>query len=265
MYLSDRQMVVKFLQKWRAILALHPWLAYVLPIAVFLSVGSFEPLPPDLSINSASWPHLPYSCYPWIYAFKLLATPIALCLVWPNYKPHMKSIRWKGIGIGIVGGVLWIALCKLHWEQTTLHPWLKTLRLESLIGTGLRSAFNPFIELEGNSLGILIYLVMRAIGLILVVPVMEEYFLRGFVMRFCASDAWWTYPVGQVTFVSAIVGTALPMFMHPGELLAAAVWFSLISVLAWHTKNLWECIAAHCTTNLILGIYVITNDAWWLV
>jgi membrane protease YdiL (CAAX protease family) len=55
------------------------------------------------------------------------------------------------------------------------------------------------------------------------------------------------------------------MLMHPGELLAAAVWFSMISLLAWHTKNLWECIAAHSATNLILGIYVLTNGAWWLV
>ncbi len=258
-------MVVMFIQKWREILALQPWLAYVLPIAVFFCVGSFEPTPPATASNSTSWPSVSYRFYPWIYASKLFATVIALCLVWPAYKPHLKSIGWKGIGIGIVGGVLWIALCNLHWEQTTLHPLLKTLRLESLIGTGVRSAFNPFIELEGNTFGILIYLAMRGTGLILVVPVMEEYFLRGFVMRFFASDEWWSYPVGKVTLVSAIVGTALPMFMHPGEMLAAAVWFSLISVLAWHTKNLWECIAAHSTTNLILGIYVLTDNAWWLV
>ena len=257
--------VIKFKQKWREILSLYCWLPFILPIAVFLIVGSFEPKPPDSNGASTSWPSVPYRFYPWIYATKLLATLIALGLVWPDYKPHMRSIGWKGIVVGIVGGVVWITICKWNWEQTTLHPLLKSLRLDSLLGTGLRSAYNPCLELRGNNIGIVIYLAIRGIGLILVVPVMEEYFLRGFVIRYFASDNWWSFPIGQLTVLSAFVGTALPMLMHPGELLAAAVWFSLISILAWHTKNLWECIAAHCTTNLVLGIYVITTGAWWLV
>ena len=137
--------------------------------------------------------------------------------------------------------------------------------MEGVLSSGVRSAFNPFDEWKNQPLATFTYLVMRGIGLILIVPVMEEYFLRGFVMRYFASEHWTQFPIGAVTATSAIVGTLLPMLMHPGELLAAGVWFSLISVLAWHTKNLWECIAAHCTTNLVLGGYVITYGAWWMV
>jgi CAAX prenyl protease-like protein len=94
---------------------------------------------------------------------------------------------------------------------------------------------------------------------------MEEYFLRGFLMRYMATEKWWKYPIGMVTKSSAVAGTIVPMLMHPGELIAAALWFSLITVLYIRTKNLWECIAAHSTTNLLLGVYVVIFGAWHLV
>jgi membrane protease YdiL (CAAX protease family) len=60
------------------------------------------------------------------------------------------------------------------------------------------------------------------------------------------------------------VGTAVPMLMHPGELLAAFVWFSLVTWLMVRTKNIWDCVAAHAVTNLLLGIYVVTQHQWQL-
>ncbi len=229
-------------------------------MAVFMAIGAIEPKPNDPSRFA-----LAYDWYPWIYTAKLIATVAALAFVWPGYVPLMKRIGWKGIAVGIVGGFVWISLCNLNWEQSTLHPWLKARGLESWLGSGVRSAFNPFEQWKGQSMVPLVYLAVRGIGLILVVPIIEEAFLRGFVIRYFASEQWKEYPIGRFTPVSLLVGTLLPMLMHPGELLAAAVWFSMVSALAWHTKNLWECVAAHGVTNLILGIYVVSYGAWWLV
>jgi hypothetical protein len=71
-------------------------------------------------------------------------------------------------------------------------------------------------------------------------------------------------PFGVVTPLAAVVGTALPMLMHPAELLAAAVWFSLVTWLMASTKNIWDCVAAHAVTNLLLGIYVVSQEQWHL-
>lgn len=229
-------------------------------MAVFMLIGSLEPKP-----NSGSWMAIPTSAYPWVYAVKILATLASLFFVWPSFRPFCQAIGWKGIAIGLVGGLLWIWLCNLNWEQKTLHPWLKSWGLEGLLGSGVRSAFNPFIAWENQPLAVFAYLAMRGIGLILIVPVIEEYFLRGFAMRYFATEQWTQYPIGKVTVASAVIGTLLPMLMHPGELLAAAVWFSMISVLAWQTKNLWECIVAHSVTNFVLGAYVMAYGAWWMV
>jgi membrane protease YdiL (CAAX protease family) len=83
----------------------------------------------------------------------------------------------------------------------------------------------------------------------------------GFVMQ---AD-WWEVPFGRVNAVAVLAGTIVPMLMHPAELLAAAVWFSLITWLMVRTKNLWDCIAAHAVTNLLLGVYVVLSGQWHLM
>jgi len=252
----EQSLGARILRKWSEILSTQRWVAYVLPIAVYMLIGSIEPTDPALAM---------YRYYPWLYGFKLLATVAALGVVWPVYKPMFRPFSWRGIAVGIVGAAIWIGVCHLEWERNFLVPLMKPFGIDSLLGSQSRSAYNPFAQLSGNPMGIGLYLLVRGVGLALVVPIVEEHFLRGFLMRYVAADKWWKYPIGSVTKYSVIVGTLVPMLMHPSELIAAAIWFSLVTLLYARSKNLWECIAAHCTTNLLLGIYVVLFGAWQLV
>jgi hypothetical protein len=45
---------------------------------------------------------------------------------------------------------------------------------------------------------------------------------------------------------------------------AAVVWFSLVTWLMIRTGNIWDCVAAHAVTNLLLGIYVLVSHDWHL-
>jgi uncharacterized protein len=246
----------RILHQWQAVLSIHRWVAFVLPLAVYMLIGSFEPTDPGSAM---------YRFYPWIYFFKLLATLAALRVVWPVYKSMIRPIRWHGIAIGIVGAAVWIGVCRLELERTYLLPLIQPLGLDHFLSSPTRSAFNPFVELSGYPIGIAMYLLIRGLGLALLVPIIEEYFLRGFVMRYVAADKWWKFPIGSVTRNSLIAGTLVPMLMHPSELIAAGIWFSLITLLYMRSKNLWECIAAHSVTNLLIGIYVVLFGAWQLV
>ena len=58
------------------------------------------------------------------------------------------------------------------------------------------------------------------------------------------------------------VGTLLPVAMHPAEILAAAVWFSAVTWLMYKTRNIWDCVAAHAVTNLLLGVWVVFSGEW---
>jgi hypothetical protein len=72
-------------------------------------------------------------------------------------------------------------------------------------------------------------------------------------------------PFGNVNRAAIAAGTVVPMLMHPAEFLAAAVWFTGITWLMVRTRNIWDCVAAHAVTNLLLGVYVVTFDQWQLM
>jgi CAAX prenyl protease-like protein len=183
-----------------------------------------------------------------------------------------------GIVVGVVGAVLWISLCQLQLEPRVLGPLDRSLGSilgmtgddgatpsVGLVGSGERSAFNPLQKLASRPAWAYGFLAIRLIGLALIVPVIEEFFLRGFLMRFVVHDQWHQVPFGTVNRLALIIGTAIPMLMHPGELFAAAVWFSLVSWLMVRTRNIWDCVVAHAITNGALGAYVLavnTPEAW---
>jgi len=84
-------------------------------------------------------------------------------------------------------------------------------------------------------------------------------------MRVVTDNDWANLPIGQVNRAAILVGTLVPMLMHPAELLAAAIWFSTVTWLMIKTRNIWDCVAAHAVTNLLLGVYVVASGEWHLM
>ncbi len=263
---------------WLGLLDAHPWVPFVLPLMVFMLLGSWEPKPPAAASAVAAadaWEQefgrqqtwleaIPYSAYPWIYSLKIGGTILAIALVWPVYRRFPRRVSWLAVLVGVVGVVVWIGLCHLQLEAKLLQP----LGLDALLGLGQRSAFNPLQHLDAAPWIASLFLLIRFVGLALVVPIVEEFFLRGFVMRYAISDAsnvWWKIPFGNVDRTAVIVGTLVPMLMHPGELLAAFAWFTMVTWLMVRTRSIWDCVIAHAVTNLLLGIYVVAFDQWQLM
>lgn len=271
-----------------------PWVTFLAPLIVFMFVGSLEPTPPEQgSLTAAAtapdeanaptepdaetaaeaaemeslgedegWlPRVAYRHYPLVYTIKIALTLLTMALVWPGYRTFPWRLSALAIVVGLVGGVLWIAIARLQLGAATLQ----SLGLGGIAETGQRSAFNPLKELAANPAWAYGFLAIRLCGLIIVVPIIEEFFLRGFLMRFVIHDQWHQVPFGVVTRLSLVVGTVAPMLMHTGELVAAAVWFSLVSWLMVRTRNIWDCVAAHAVTNAMLGAYVIWSGDWWLM
>jgi CAAX prenyl protease-like protein len=255
---------------WKALLNRHPWLTFLLPFLVYMVVGTFEPKaprPPSFRpdgtprpVVNDNWFGLSYQQYPIVYTVKIAATAAAMLFVLPGYRQFPFRISPLAVVVGIVGVVLWIWLCQLGLERKLLVP----LGLEKFLGLGERPAYNPLEQLAATPTWAYIFLAIRFAGLALIVPIIEEFFLRGFLMRLVIDDEWWTVPFGSVTPLAVAVGTLVPVLMHPAEILAAAVWFSLITWLMVRTKNIWDCVAAHAVTNLLLGIYVVTQEQWQL-
>lgn len=232
----------------------YPALAFVLPLLVYLLVGSLEPLPPGEPPPSFSL-GLRYEHYPAIYLLKVVLSLAAIAFVWRGYRAFQPvRVSRLALAVGVVGAGVWIALAHLE-RQSGLGGWL---------GLGKRSAFDPFTEMATPTMAYA-FLAIRWTGLVLIVPLIEEMFLRGFLMRYITTEQWVTLPLNQVSRAALVAGTAVPMLMHPQELLASLVWFSAVSWLMLKKNNIWDCVTAHCITNLLLGCYVLYSGEWWLM
>ncbi|TWU00403.1 CAAX amino terminal protease self- immunity [Botrimarina colliarenosi] len=247
---------------------------YLLPMAVYLGLSSFEPAAP--SPGQPAEPGvfgLTYDHYPAIYTVKLAITAGVLWLCraswgqWPLLKNGKLNVSPTAIGVGVVGVVLWIACCELRVETKLVEavggPESPAMGVLGLLGLGAeRPAFNPLERID-NPATRYGFLAVRFLGLAILVPIFEELMLRGWLMRTMVSPNLWRVPFGRVTAASVVVGTAFPMLYHP-EKLASLVWFSLVTWLMVRTKNYWDCVAAHSITNLLLGLYVLWAGAWHL-
>ena len=178
-----------------------PWQTFLLPFFVYMILGSFEPGPPDplteaqqaapahlraqLEEGQATMFGLKYKHYPLVYTAKIALTIAAMLYVLPGYREFPFRISLLAIAVGAIGVVLWIWLCSLHLEPKLLAP----LGLEGFVGgLGERPAYNPLEQLKATPAWAYTFLVIRFLGLRMVVPIIEEFFLRGFLMRFVQGD-----------------------------------------------------------------------------
>lgn len=266
-----------------------PWLSYCLPLIVYLLGTSLEPSAPanhahqpaaattaqaSPSARPASdaadktgqqpaaerrgpfgLPQFPYRYYPVVYTGKLLCTVLAMAWVWRVYWQFPLRIGRWALLVGALGTVLWVGLV---WVGQQVLPG-------ALSAVGARSAFNPLAELADWPAAAYAFLAVRFLGLVVIVPVIEEFFFRGFVMRFPVQARWWEVPLGLWHPMGVGLATALAVSMHPAEWLAELVWFSSVTVLFLRTRNVWDCVAAHAVTNLLLGMYVLATGEWQLM
>ncbi len=251
----------------------HPWLVFVLPFVVYMIFNSLEPTPPEPQTErtdavadqhtepSGAWLPIDYDDYPLIYTLKLLATGAAIWLVWPGFRQFPLRVSPLAPLVGAVGCLVWVGICGLRLEARLGE----LLGVTWLIEMGQRPGFNPLEQLADRPLLAYGFLVIRFTGLAVVVPVIEEFFLRGFLMRYLVREDWSSVPFGTPDARAIAIVTVLAMAMHPAELVAELVWFSLVTWLMIRTRNIWDCVVAHGTTNLLLGFYVVTTGHWELM
>lgn len=231
----------------------EPWLTCVAPLAGFLVAGALEPSPSGGGL--AAMLGIGYTAYPLVYAIRLAATVALLVQVWPRARAWMGRPTWWPPLLGLALVVPWVVLATLQ------H------RVGWTFGAGERAGYNPFLpeHLGPESIFAWVFLAVRGLGLVVVVPIIEELFVRGFLMRYVIKEKFWQVPFGLLTAASAAACMVYAVASHPGEAIAAAGWFAVVSGIAAATRKPIDCILCHAATNLALGAYVLATGEWWLV
>lgn len=187
------------------------------------------------------------------YPIRLALTFLVLLLV-SRHEIRLRPVNLMGsVAIGLAVFVVWVAPDKLFGYR---HFWLFDNFLTGSGGSSLSAEFRQ------NAL----FLLIRAAGSTLLVPIIEELFWRAWLMRWLIERDFQTVPLG--TYVpSAFWLTAALFASEHGPYwevgLAAGVIYNLWII---RTKNLGDCILAHAVTNGALAAYVILTGAWqyWL-
>ncbi|HMG06155.1 MAG TPA: CAAX prenyl protease-related protein, partial [Chthoniobacterales bacterium] len=122
--------------------------------------------------------------------------------------------------------------------------------------------FNPEI-LSGQPASYRITIVFRFLRLVVVVPLVEEIFWRGFLLRYFINEKFYAVPVGTFSWVSFAIVTAGFGFAHArADWIPALIAGALYNCVAYRTKSLLSCVLAHAVTNLLLGLWIMKTGQW---
>ena len=119
--------------------------------------------------------------------------------------------------------------------------------------------FNPN-TLDGSRSTIVT--VFRIAGAVLVVPIMEELFWRGWMIRWLVKEDFRSVPLGLFTWESLGITVVLFGLEHGALWHVGMITGALYNWLLYRTRSLWACILAHAITNLLLGLWVVSKGAW---
>jgi CAAX prenyl protease-like protein len=229
----------------------RPWEACVVPFIVFLAAGLLEPTRSEDGLAGVLG--IPFSAYPVIYGLRIVVTLLAIARSWTPIRRWWGQPTWWPPLVGLALVVPWIVLASLQREA----GWASAL--------GGRAAFNPFAACSESAVPVWAFVAIRAIGLIVVVPLVEELFLRGFLMRYVIREDFWTVPFGMLTLPAVGACLFYSAASHPSECVAAVGWFAVVTGIAAATRRPIDAILAHAMTNLALGVYVLMTANWWLL
>lgn len=178
-----------------------------------------------------------------LYPVKAILTGGVILWFWRGLPSLRPSAPVSSVMVGAVAVGLWIGL----------DPWLVRYD-QPLVG---RNPFALYPESEAWML-----FAFRLMGIALVVPVMEELFWRGFLMRWLIKEDFATVPLGRYQHFSFWVTTACFAAVHGAEWPLAVVVGLLYGGWFLRTKRLGDIMLAHGVTNLLLALYCLVTKDW---
>ncbi len=176
-----------------------------------------------------------------LYPVRVVCVAAVLVALRRAYPIAAWRFSFVPVAIGAVAFAVWMALA-----PGAGPPDLTTVRDPAQLG-------QPWAAL---------WLLFRVAGSTVTVPIAEELFFRGFLVRRCIDDDADSVPVGRLTWFAFAVSSVSFGALHGQAWLAGIVVGMLFAgVLAWRGR-LTDAVVAHATTNALLSGYVIATGSW---
>ena len=211
--------------------------AYTVPFAVFLLF---------LAVNS--W--FPAVESYWGSPLRVLCLAAVCVVCWPRELSLRPTQPVWSIGVGMAVFVLWIL------PDAVVPGYRQFFLFSNPIVGHIHSSLSPELL---NSRWILAWRTIRAV---LIVPVVEELFWRGWLMRWLINPDFRRVPLGAYAPFSFWM-TAVLFASEHGPYWDVGLLTGVI-YNAWmiRTKSVADCILMHAVTNGILSAFVVATGQW---
>jgi uncharacterized protein len=227
---------------------------FVIPFVLFLTLLGVEDYFPDQH----------YLFYP----VKVVTVTAALAYYWRALPVLKPSAPLASVAVGVIGIVLWVGLDSgaIRFNmmiEDSVNRAVNAVGLTSwqmTVEGGHPQGRNPFLlypVVEAWAL-----FAIRVLGISLIVPIMEELFWRGFVMRWLIREDFASVPLGTYQLFSFGVTTMLFALEHGSEWLLGLIVGAVFGAWFIRTKSLGNVMVAHGTTNLLLALYCLVSKDW---
>ncbi|HWE52866.1 MAG TPA: CAAX prenyl protease-related protein [Bryobacteraceae bacterium] len=214
----------------------HPAIPYVLPFAVFMAMLALQQIVP-----------VPV----WVRLIVSLAAILAVSAPALTGGPSKPLLS---VGVGLMVFILWVG------PDVLFPAWHHNILFDNAV-TG-----HPAGNTPPASKNDIVFLLFRVLVSVVAVPILEELFWRGWLMRWLINPDFEKVPLGAYSplafwAVALLFASEHGSFWDVG-LLAGIVYNTLMI----RTRNLWDCILAHAVTNAVLAAYVVLAGQWqyWL-
>jgi CAAX prenyl protease-like protein len=215
--------------------------AYLAPFLLFTALLLIAELVAHFGEGMSAW-QLSEPKY-WVYPLQTVLCAILLIFWWRTYEFNWSRGWWAGILAGVVALCVWVAPQEVFGAERRLGGF-------DLWFFGGGDAF------KWN-------LTFRLLRLVIVVPLVEEIFWRGFLIRHLVRDPFDSVPPDTRSWHAFAIVTFLFAVAHWGpDFVPALITGALYNGLLWWTRSLGACVIAHATTNLLLGLYLFRTQQW---
>jgi CAAX prenyl protease-like protein len=111
-----------------------------------------------------------------------------------------------------------------------------------------------------------VFLLFRVLVSVTAVPILEELFWRGFLMRWLIDRNFLSIPLGAWSAESFWIVAILFASEHGPYWEVGLITGVIYNWWMLRRRNLWDCIIAHAVTNACLAAFVIAGNQWryWL-
>ena len=183
----------------------------------------------------------------WVFPLQTVLCGALLLWWWRRYDFAWAQGQGRAAGIGVLVGVL---------------AWVVWIAPQEWFGAERRTGgfdlwfFGGGAAFQWNA-------AFRFLRLVVVVPLLEEIFWRGFLLRHLIHDPFDEIPMGARSWRAFWMVAGLFAVAHWGpDFWPALITGALYNAVAWTTRSLGACVLAHATTNLLLGIYLFRTQQW---